>query len=175
MLFRSVDLDAIEVSTVPRKKEPLGKGQRLFTGISHDTMGNTRTSHPEIYREWLAELKDRHLRVAEKYPLYEYVPCQGSETLLIAFGITSRVIAPLKERFSLFRPIRIYPVLEEELKKITSAYRHVIVVEGSDGQYASWVECAMARRVLKVPCLGGSFKLESIQRHIEEGLKGAQG
>jgi len=172
-LYEIVDLDAIEVVTTPRKKEPLGKGQRLFTGISHDKMGNTRTSHPEIYQEWLAELKGRHLRVAEKYPLYDYVPCQGSDTLLIAFGITSRVIAPLKEQYSLFRPIRIYPVLEEELKKITSAYRHVIVVEGSDGQYASWVECAIHRRVLKVPCLGGSFKLGTIRRAIEEGLKGA--
>src|SRR5512136_564170 len=165
--YELVDLEGMEVTVAPRKKQPLGKGQRLFTGISHDKMGNTRTSHPEIYREWITELKGRHLRVAEKYPLYDYVPYKGSDTLLIAFGITSRVIAPLKERFSLFRPIRIYPVLEEELKKITSPYRHVIVVEGSDGQYASWVECAIHRRVLKVPCLGGSFKLGSIRHHIE--------
>ena len=46
------------------------------------------------------------------------------------------------------------------------------MVEGSDGQYASWVEWAIGRRVLKVPCLGGGFKFQWIQSQIEERLKG---
>ena len=108
-LFEVVDLEDIRVEAIPRSKEPSGRGKRLFTGISHDKMGNTRTSHPETYREWLGEIKDRHQQAAEKYPLYEYLPCSGSETLLIAFGITSRVLLPLKDRFSLFRPVRIFP------------------------------------------------------------------
>jgi len=171
-LYEIVGLEEIAVETVPRTKEPLGRGKRLFTGISHDPMGNTRTSHPEIYRKWLAEINNRHLRVAEKYPLYEYLPRQGSETILIAFGITSRIISPLKTEFSLFRPIRISPVLEDELKEVTRSYRHIVVVEGSDGQYASWVEGTIGRRVLKVPCLGGGFKFQWIRNQIEERLKG---
>ena len=135
-------------------------------------MGNTRTSHPEIYREWFAEVKDRHLRVAQKYPLYEYLPRQDSETLLIALGMTSRILSPLKAHFSLFRPIRIFPILEDELKEVTRSYRHIVVVEGSDGQYASWVEWAIGRRVLQVPCLGGGFKFQWIRNQIEERLKG---
>jgi len=170
-LYELVDLDGIDVKIVPRTKEPLGRGKRLFTGISHDKMGNTRTSHPEIYREWLAEVKARHLRVAQAYPLYEYLPRQGSETLLIAFGITSRILSPLKTQFSLFRPIRIFPVLEDEMKEITRPYRHIVVIEGSDGQFASWVEWATGRRVLKVPCLGGGFKFQWIRNQIEERLK----
>jgi 2-oxoglutarate/2-oxoacid ferredoxin oxidoreductase subunit alpha len=171
-LYETVDLEGIHVETVPRTKEPLGKGKRLFTGISHDQSGNTRTSHPEIYREWFAEIKNRHLRVAEKYPLYEYLPRQGSDTLLVAFGITSRILSALKTQFSSFRPIRIFPLLENELKEITRSYRHIVVVEGSDGQYASWVEWAIGRRVFKVPCLGGGFKLQWIRNQIEERLKG---
>ena len=171
-LHEIVDLEAIKVENARRTKEPLGKGKRLFTGISHDQMGNTRTSHPEIYREWLAGIKSLHLRVAGKYPLYDYFPRQGSGTLLVAFGITSRILSPLKTLFSLFRPIRIFPVLEDELKEITKPYRHIVVVEGSDGQYASWVEWAIGRRVLKVPCLGGSFKFQWLRNQIEEGLKG---
>jgi len=124
-----------------------------------------------IYREWLGELKDRHSRVAEKYPLFEYLPCKDSNILLIAFGITARIVSPLRERFSILRPIRIYPVLEKELKEMTQSYHRIIVVEGSDGQYASWVECAIGRRVIKVPCLGGGFKLKWIQSQIEERLK----
>jgi len=171
-LYEMVDLKRITLEIVPRSKEPLGSGQRLFTGTAHDKMGNVKTSDPVIYREWLGELKGRHDRVAEKYPLFEYLPCKNSETLLIAFGITSRIISSLKDLFSIFRPIRIYPVLEKELKELTQSYRHIIVVEGSDGQYASWVECAICRKVMKVPCLGGGFKLKWIQNQIEECLKG---
>jgi 2-oxoglutarate ferredoxin oxidoreductase subunit alpha len=171
-LYEIVDLEGINVEPVPRTKEPLGRGKRLFTGISHDTMGNTRTSHPDVYRDWLAEVKERHHGAAQKVPLYEYLPRQGSSVLLIAFGITSRILSPLKSNFSLFRPIRIYPVLEDELKNVTRSYRHIVVVEGSDGQYASWVECAIGRKVLKVPCLGGGFKFQWIRNQIEEQLKG---
>jgi 2-oxoglutarate ferredoxin oxidoreductase subunit alpha len=171
-LYEMVDLERITVEVAPRSKEPLGSGQRLFTGTAHDKMGNVKTNDPVIYREWLWEVKGRHDRVAEKYPLFEYLPCKNSETLLIAFGITSRIISSLKDRFSIFRPIRIYPVLEKELKEVTQSYRHIIVVEGSDGQYASWVECAICRKVMKVPCLGGGFKLKWIQSQIEECLKG---
>jgi 2-oxoglutarate ferredoxin oxidoreductase subunit alpha len=172
--YEIADLDTIEVEEVPRTKEPLGKGQRLFTGITHDPMGNTRTSHPDIYRQWIAEIRDRHHRVAERYPLYEYLVRPGAETLLIAFGITSRIVSPLRDRFSLFRPIRLFPVLENELREVTKSYRHVVVVEGSDGQYASWVEGAICRPVLRVPCLGGGFKLRWIQGQIEEQLKGVE-
>jgi 2-oxoglutarate ferredoxin oxidoreductase subunit alpha len=173
-LYELADVDGIEIESVPRTKEPLGKGKRLFTGISHDKMGNTRTSHPEIYKEWVADLKDRHLRVARKYPLYEYLPRPGAETLLIAFGITARIVSPLKKRFSLFRPIRMLPVLDEELREVTKSYRHIMVIEGSDGQYASWVEWAVGRKVSRVPCLGGGFKLRWIQAQIEERLRGVE-
>lgn len=171
-LYELVDLDAIEVAVLKRTKEPLGRGQRLFTGTAHDRMGNVKTNDPEAYRDWLNDLKERHLQVAHRYPLFEYFPKKDSDTLLIAFGITSRIISPLKERFSVFRPIRIYPVLEKELKEIAEPYRHLLVIEGNDGQYASWVEWVIGRKVMKVACLGGGFRLQWIQRQIEERLKG---
>jgi 2-oxoglutarate ferredoxin oxidoreductase subunit alpha len=170
-LYEMVNLERTEVEVLPRVKEPLGKGQRLFTGAAHDKMGNVKTSDPVIYREWLGELKNRHSRVAEKYPLFEYLPRKDSNVLVIAFGITSRIVSSLKEQFSIFRPIRIYPVLEKELREVTQSYPRIIVIEGSDGQYASWVEYAIGRKVMKVPCLGGGFKLKWIQSQIEDRLK----
>ena len=137
-------------------------------------MGNARTSHPEIYREWLCG--DERIVIIgrlRKYPLYEYLPCQDSETLLIGFRNHLEDPPSFKDGFSLFRPIRIFPVLEKELKEMTQSYRHIIVVEGSDGQYAGWVEWAIGRKVMKVPCLGGGFKLQWIRSQIEERLKGA--
>lgn len=169
-LYEIVDLEAIEVEVTRRTQEPLGRGQRLFTGTAHDRMGNVKTNDPEAYRDWLNDLKNRHWLVADRYPLYEHFPCKGADTLLIAFGITSRIVSPLKNFFSIFRPIRIYPVLERELKEIASSYRHIIVIEGNDGQYASWVECAICRKVMSVPCLGGGFKHQWIRSQIEERL-----
>jgi 2-oxoglutarate ferredoxin oxidoreductase subunit alpha len=174
-LYEIVDLEGTEVKVIPRGREPLGRGQRLFTGIAHDKMGNTKTSHPEIYKEWLWELKDRHRQVAEQYPLYEYLIRKGSETLLIAFGVTSRIVSSLKEKFSIFRPIRIFPILENELKELTQSYRHIVVIEGNDGQYAGWVEWAIGRKVSRVSCLGGGFKIQWIRNQIEERLKGDGG
>jgi len=86
-LYEIADLEAIKVEAVPRGKEPLGKGQRLFTGTAHDKLGNVKTNDPEIYQIWLSELKERHHRVADKYPLHEYLPHSGSKILLIAFGL----------------------------------------------------------------------------------------
>jgi hypothetical protein len=57
------------------------------------------------------------------------------------------------------------------LREVTRSYRHVIVVEGNDGQYAGWVEWAIGRKVMRVPCLGGGFKLQWIRSQIEERLK----
>jgi len=174
-LYEIVDLQGIDVEVLPREKEPLGKGQRLFTGTVHDKMGNVKTNDPQTYRAWLSELKGRHQRVAENYSLFEYLPCQDSSALLIAFGITSRILSPLKNRFSIFRPIRIFPLLEKTLKEVTQPYRDIIVVEGSDGQYAGWVEWAIGRRVSRVSCLGGGFKFQWIQHQIEEQLRGGRG
>jgi 2-oxoglutarate ferredoxin oxidoreductase subunit alpha len=170
-LYEIVDLDAIKVEVTQRTREPLGRGQRLFTGTAHDTMGNVKTNDPIAYRKWLGDLKDRHHQAAQKYPLYEYFPCEGADTLLIAFGITSRIISPIKDSFSIFRPIRIYPILEKELKEVTQPYRKIIVLEGNDGQYAGWVEWATGRKVARVACLGGGFKLQWIRSQIDERLK----
>jgi 2-oxoglutarate/2-oxoacid ferredoxin oxidoreductase subunit alpha len=174
-LHELVNLDGIEVKAVARAREPLGTGQRLFTGTVHDKMGNLKTADPEVCREWLREVKERHEAAAAKYPLFEYLPCQGAEVLLIGFGIASRVLLPLRDRFSLFRPIRILPLLEAEIREICRPYRQVIVVEGGDGQYAGWVEWALGRKVLKVPCLGGGFTLRWIESQIAERLKGERG
>ena len=131
----------------------------------------SKTNDPEIYREWLWELKDRHDRVAEKYPLFEYSPSKKLKPFSSLLESLRGSSLSLKEKFSIFRPIRIYPVLEKELKEVTQPYRHVIVIEGNDGQYASWVEWATGRKVMRVPCLGGGFKLRWIQNQIEERLK----
>jgi len=170
-LYELVDLEAIEVEVVPRTKEPLGRGKRLFTGTAHDKLGNVKTNDPDIYRAWISEIKGRHHEVAEKYPLYEYLPREDSDTLLIAFGMLSRIVSPLKRRFPFFRPIRILPLLAKELREVTKSYRRILVVEGSDGQYGSWVQGAIGREVISIPCLGGGFRLRWIEKELQKRLE----
>ncbi len=92
--------------------------------------------------------------------------------LIVCYGIVSRVAAPLRDEFALFRPIRIFPVLEAELAAVASRYREVVVVEANDGQYADLVELAIHREVKRVPLLGGRISLEAVREGIDRVLAG---
>ena len=80
--------------------------------------------------------------------------------------------APLRDEYALFRPIRIFPVLDEELAAVASRYREVVVVEANDGQYADLVELAIHREVKRVPLLGGRISLEAVREGIDRVLGG---
>ena len=84
----------------------------------------------------------------------------------------ARVAAPLRDEFALFRPIRIHPILEDELREITAGYREIVVVEANDGQYADLVELAIHREVKRVPLLGGRISLEAVREGIDRVLGG---
>src|SRR4030066_1041879 len=45
-LYEMVDIESIKLEVVPRSKEPLGSGQRRFTGTAHDKMGKVKTNDP---------------------------------------------------------------------------------------------------------------------------------
>ena len=93
--------------------------------------------------------------MARRYALYEHGWNVDAKTLLIAYGIVSRVAAPLREEVALFRPIRIHPMLTDELAAIADRYDEIVVAEANDGQYADMVELALHRPVKRVPLLGG--------------------
>jgi len=92
--------------------------------------------------------------------------------LIVCYGIVSRVAAPLRDEFALFRPIRIFPVLSDELAALAARYREVVVIEANDGQYADLVELALHRDVKRVPLLGGRISLEAVREGIERVLSG---
>lgn len=169
-LYESVDLEALEVPpAAPRSRLPLGTGKRHFTGIAADEEGIPRTGNPPVQEAWVRKVKERNEEVAKRYPLYEYTE-RDSDTLLISYGSTSRVTAPLQERFSHFRPIRIFPVLKEELRKACEGYERIVVLEANDGQYAMLVEHAIGREVEKIPLLGGKISLSRIKEPLKEVL-----
>jgi 2-oxoglutarate ferredoxin oxidoreductase subunit alpha len=170
-LNEAVDLDAIDVEVIPRTRPPLGTGKRLFTGLTHDEKGNPRTADAVVYREWLTKLKDRHDKVAARYSDFEFSANRASDTLLISYGIVSRVIAPLGSTFALFRPIRMFPMLGDELRNHAKDYEKIAVIEANDGQYACLVERELKRDVIRVPLLGGRINLDLAKQGLSERLQ----
>jgi 2-oxoglutarate ferredoxin oxidoreductase subunit alpha len=165
-----VDLDSIEVEVVPRERLPLGTGKRFFTGLTHDEEGHPRTADAAVYREWLNKVKARHDEVAARYRDFEFTGNTSSDTLLISFGIVSRVIAPLASAVALFRPIRIFPVLGDELRQHAKGYKNIVVIEANDGQYACLVERELHRDVMRVPLLGGRINLDLAKKGLSKKL-----
>ena len=176
-----VDLDALgsEVRVTERSIPPLGDftdTPRFFAGVlmyeQGPNAGEPATADADEYLRQFYAAKHRHLEVARQYALYEHGWNTDAEVLLVCYGIVSRVAAPLRDEYALFRPIRIHPVLDEELQAVASRYREVVVVEANDGQYADLVELAIHREVKRVPLLGGRISLEAVRDGIDRVLAG---
>ena len=176
-----VDLEAAAdgLRVVQREVPPLGEftdEPRFFAGVlmyEHGpNAGEPATADTDEYLRQFYAAKHRHLEVAQKYALYEHGWNVDADVLVVAYGIVSRVAAPLRDRYALFRPVRIFPVLGQELRAIAERYREVVVVEANDGQYADLVELAIHREVRRVPLLGGRISLEAVRDGIERVLSG---
>ncbi len=177
-----VDLDALaeEASIVERTIPALGRhpeGQpRFFAGVlmyeAGPNVGEPATADADEYLRQFYDAKRRHLQVAQRYARYEHGWNVDASTLIVCYGIVSRVAAPLAPDYALFRPIRIHPVLGDELRAIAGRYDEIVVVEANDGQYADIVELALHREVKRVPLLGGRISLEAVRDGIERVLAG---
>ncbi|MFH1592064.1 MAG: 2-oxoacid:acceptor oxidoreductase subunit alpha [Candidatus Woesearchaeota archaeon] len=163
-MCETVELEKIKNTPKKRAFEPLGKGKRHFTGlVSKDGIPNTHCENN--YREWYEKRKKKILNVAKDYNFYEYIRNEKADILLIAYGIASRAILPLKEKYSIFRPIRLFPILPE-LKKISEKYSKIIIIEMNDGQYKKELEGFLKRKVELISQMGGKISL----KEIEDGL-----
>ena len=176
-----VDLDdlATELRVADRDMAPLGEftdQPRFFAGVlmyEHGpNAGEPATADADEYLRQYYEAKHRHLEVAGRYRLYEHGWKTDADLLIVCYGIVSRVAAPLRDEYALFRPIRIHPILDEELREVAARYREIVVVEANDGQYADMVELAIHREVKRVPLLGGRISLEAVREGIDRVLGG---
>jgi 2-oxoglutarate ferredoxin oxidoreductase subunit alpha len=166
-LAETVDLEAIEVKTVPRTIPPLGTGQRHFTGLLSRN-GIPCTKDTKYYREWYWATKKKVLDAAKNYRFYEYHRNEKADTLLIAFGISYRVILPLRREYSIFKPVTLFPILEDEIQAAAAEHKRVVVVEMNDGQYRGEMERILRRDVLGIPMLGGKISLNEIKERLHE-------
>ena len=177
-----VDLDEIAASVrvIPRQSAALGKHEkgrpRFFAGVlmyEHGpNAGEPATADADEYMRQYYDAKHRHHEVASRYARYEHAWNVDARVLVICYGIVSRVASPLAPDYALFRPIRIHPILSEELRAIADRYEQVVVIEANDGQYADMVELAIHREVKRVPLLGGRISLEAVRDGLERVLSG---
>ncbi|MDD4878278.1 MAG: thiamine pyrophosphate-binding protein [Candidatus Nanoarchaeia archaeon] len=163
-LAESVDLDAIKVQLKERKIKPLGSGNRHFTGLlSKDGIPKTKDSL--YYRQWYKSYKDEVMSAAGRYNFYEYIENKNSDTLIISYGILSRAVSEMSNEYALFRPIRVFPILDE-LREIAKKYKKITVIEMNDGQYATLIESFLKREVRKIPVLGGTVSADEIRKEL---------
>jgi 2-oxoglutarate ferredoxin oxidoreductase subunit alpha len=177
-----VDLDelASDIEVVPRSIAPLGEHEagkpRFFAGVlmyEHGpSAGEPATADADEYLRQYYAAKHLHLEASRRYALYEHGWNVDARVLVICYGIVSRVAAPLATDYALFRPIRIHPMLGDELREIASHYDEIVCIEANDGQYADMAELALRREVKRVPLLGGRISLEAARDGLERVLAG---
>ena len=180
-----VDLDELAADAViaERTIPPLGRHEpgkpRFFAGVlmyEHGpNAGEPATADADEYLRQYYDAKRRHLEVAASYPLYEHAWNIDAPVLVIGYGIVSRVAAPLAPDYALFRPIRIHPMLGDELRAIAGRYEQIVCLEANDGQYADMAQLALGREVKRVPLLGGRISLEAVRDGLERVLAGGSG
>ena len=180
-----VDLDELAANTTvtDRSLAPLGRHEagkpRFFAGVlmyEHGpNAGEPATADADEYLRQYYDAKRRHLEVAARYPRYEHTWNVDAPVLLIGYGIVSRVAAPLAPDYALFRPIRIHPMLGDELRAIADRYEQIVCLEANDGQYADMAQLALGREVKRVPLLGGRISLEAVRDGLERVLAGGSG
>ncbi|MCR4289134.1 MAG: hypothetical protein NUV86_02590 [Candidatus Scalindua sp.] len=155
--------ETIEETDYPISKRtlaPLGTSNRHFTGLTHAD-SKPATSDPEVHKKFIKHLEAKQKKVSKKYNNYEYIENKDSDTLLIAYGAMSRVAYDFKEDFAIYRPVRIFPIVEK-IKAIAKKYKEIVVMEMNTGQYANEVERLLHREVKLLPILGGKIDLKEI-------------
>ena len=156
-----------DFETKKRDRQPLGTGNRHFTGLSHEDFV-PNTSDVDNYRRLITRLHEKQQLIAQRYNYYEYLQCsKDTDTLLVSYGALSRIAYYFKDTFSLYRPIRMFPIVEE-IKIIAPRYKRVIIMEMNTGQYAHEIERILHREVEFIPILGGRINLVEIKKKIFE-------
>jgi 2-oxoglutarate ferredoxin oxidoreductase subunit alpha len=153
-------IEEVDYPVSKRTLAPLGTSNRHFTGLTHEN-SKPMTSDPEIHKKLIKRFEAKQKKVSRKYNDYEYIENNDSDILLITFGALSRAAYDLKEDFAIYRPIRIFPIVER-LKDIAKKYKEIVVMEMNTGQYANEVERLLHREIKFIPILGGKIDLNEI-------------
>ena len=148
-----------------RNQQPIGTSNRHFTGLSHQD-SVLKTTDTENHRRFIRRLYEKQQLTARHYKFHEYLECsKETDALLISYGALSRIAYYFKDKYSLYRPIRMFPIVEE-IKSIAPRYKRIIVMEMNAGQYVHEIERVLRREVEFVSVIGGRMDLQEIKEKI---------
>ncbi|UCH75002.1 MAG: 2-oxoacid:acceptor oxidoreductase subunit alpha [Rhodospirillales bacterium] len=173
---------AVTDDLVPPMPRP-GDGYRAHTtGLTHDESGFP-TQKPDKVTRAIARLLEKLERHRDLIDSYEAVQCDGAEILVVAYGITGRAarkaVALAHEKgikAGLLRPVTLWPLPEDELRRFAAKARHVLVPEMNAGQLCHEVAriCGESKTVLLDRFDGEAIAPAQILERIE-GLAGSGG
>jgi 2-oxoglutarate ferredoxin oxidoreductase subunit alpha len=137
---------------------PVGEGYHYHvTGLTHDERGYPIMS-PEVQGRLVKRLVDKIRLNSENIAMVEEEQTQDADVVLVAYGITSRVVLRTLHlarekglKVGVFRPVVVWPFPEKRLRELADRVKAFVTVELNQGQVALEVErvvCGRARTVL---------------------------
>ncbi len=138
--------EVIEGEVAP-KMAAFGEGHRYHvTGLVHDETGFP-VNDSEVAEVLINRLVDKVNNNIEDIALYENYKTDDADVAIIAYGGTSRSAKSAIDlarkqglKVGLFRPITIWPFLENQIVELAKKVKKIIVVEMNLGQYSIEVE-----------------------------------
>jgi len=144
---------------------------RYFTGLVN-LDGVVDTHNISVYRKWLSK-RFTKLGPLSKNKYFSLIK-RNSKTLLLSFGIVSRVANELARETSLYDSVtlyQLYPIMDE-LGFICSGYDNVLVLEMNEGQYVKSLKAKYPNinfRGIHIYEIQHGYKF--LQKHIKKCLK----
>jgi len=152
-----------------------GRGHRVhITGLSHTITGYP-VSEPKVQEELLRRIIDKIDKNRRDICKVQVINPEAS-LILVAYGLPSRAAMEVVRRnkdVGLFRLISLWPFPREELMKVASKAKAILVIEMNEGQIVREVERyarrAGCRRVELLPKIGGEVHTpEEIEARMKE-------
>ncbi len=155
-----------------------GEGYRFHvTGLTHDERGYPVMT-AETQDKLIKRLVNKIRTQADELSMVEEFQTEDAEIILVAYGITSRVVLRTLElarekglKVGVFRPVIVWPFPAERLLKAVAATKAVVVPELNMGQVVLEIERLIRGSVPvhSIPHAGGALHdPEEILKHIEE-------
>ena len=133
---------------------PTGQGYNVHvTGLTHDERGYPNMK-PAAQDKLVRRLCDKITKNADKICMYEEEAVDGSDVVVVSYGITSRIAQRAIElarakgvKVGKFRLITAWPFPEKKMKEVAARTNAVLVTEINLGQMVHEVERAVAGEV----------------------------
>ena len=131
-----------------------GQGYNVHvTGLTHDERGYPNMK-PAAQDKLVRRLCDKITKNADKICMYEEEAIDGSDVVVVSYGITSRVAQRAIElarakgvKVGKFRLITAWPFPEKKMKAVAASTNAIVVTEINLGQMVREVERAVAGEV----------------------------